>query len=93
MKARGLTLPFCALQPADINLNGFVVLPYVQGVSEIIGREQQQVGVSYRPQRLSTACFHVLKSEMILTVKNQAYYTKSVARIVVLYTTAKQKDR
>ncbi|KAL9982453.1 hypothetical protein ACROYT_G004496 [Oculina patagonica] len=38
-------------KPADINFNGFVVLPYVQGVSERIGRVlKQQVGVSYRPQ-------------------------------------------
>ena len=36
-------------RPADINFNGFVELPYVQGVSERIGRVLKQVGVSYRP--------------------------------------------
>jgi len=45
--------------PADINFNGFVVLPYVQGVSERIGRvlKQQQVGVSYRPQLTINSLF------------------------------------
>ena len=49
-------------KPADINFNGFVVLPYAHDVSERIGRvlKRQQVGVSYRPQ--VTSNFHVLKS-------------------------------
>ena len=40
-------------KPANINFNWFVVLPYVQGVSETIGRilKQQQVGVSYTDLR------------------------------------------
>jgi len=40
-------------QPAEDNLNGFVVLPYVQGVSEKIGRilKQRKVKVAYKPQK------------------------------------------
>ena len=39
-------------QPTENNFNGFVVLPYVQGVSEKIGRilKQQKVKVAYKPQ-------------------------------------------
>ena len=46
-------------KPADINFNGFVVIPYVQGVSERIGRvlKQQQAGLSYRPQRTINSLF------------------------------------
>ena len=37
-------------QPAENNFNGFVVLPYVQGVSEKIGHvlKQQKVKVDYK---------------------------------------------
>ena len=40
-------------QPAENNFIGFVVLPYVQGVSEKIGRilKQQKVKVAYKPQQ------------------------------------------
>ena len=40
-------------QPAENNFNGFVVLPYVQGVSEKIGciLKQQMVKVAYKPQQ------------------------------------------
>ena len=39
-------------QPANNNFHGFVVLPYVQGISEKIGRtlKHQQVKVAYKPQ-------------------------------------------
>ena len=39
-------------QPAENNFSGFVVLPYVQGLSEKIGRvlKQQKVKVAYKPQ-------------------------------------------
>ena len=39
-------------QPAENNFKGSVVLPYVQGISEKIGRilKQQNVKVSYKPQ-------------------------------------------
>ena len=40
-------------QPAEDNLNGFVVLPFVQGLSEKIGRilKQRKVKVAYKPQK------------------------------------------
>ena len=40
-------------------INGFVVLPYVKGVSERIGRvlKQQSVQVSYNPQRTINSLF------------------------------------
>jgi len=46
-------------KPADINFNGFVLFPYVQGVSERIGRvlKQQQISVSYRPQLTINSLF------------------------------------
>ena len=46
-------------QPAENNFNGFVVLPYVQGVSEKIGRilNQQKVKVAYKPQQTITSLF------------------------------------
>ena len=77
-------------QPAENNFNGFVVLPYVQGVSEKIGGilNQQKVEVSHKP---STAFFHARKSSTILTARNQALCTKSVAHSVILCTMAKQK--
>ena len=67
-------------KPADINFNGFVVLSYVKGVSERIGRilKQQQVGVFYRPQRTINSLFPRPKGQN--------------AGRAVLYTTAKQKD-
>ena len=48
-------------QPAENNFNGFVVvlLPYVQGVSEKIGRilKQQKVKEAYKPQLTITSLF------------------------------------
>ena len=46
-------------QPADNNFNGFVVLPYVQGVFEKIGRmlNQQKVKVAYKPQLTISSLF------------------------------------
>ena len=46
-------------QPAEDNFNGFVVLPYVQGVSEKIGRilKQQKVKVAYKPQQTINSLF------------------------------------
>ena len=46
-------------QPAENNFNGFVVLPYVQGVSEKIGRtlNQQKVKVAYKPQLTISSLF------------------------------------
>ena len=37
--------------PAHLPTNGFVVLPYVQGISEKIGRilRQQEIKVAYKP--------------------------------------------
>ena len=77
-------------QPAENKFNGFVVLPYVQGVSEKIGRilKQQKVKVAYKP---STAFFHAGKSLTILKARNQALCTKSVVHSTILCTMAKQK--
>ena len=79
-------------QPTENNFNGFVVQPYVQGVSEKIGRilKQQKVKVAYKPQ-LATF-FRPQKSKTNLTARNQAYCTKSIAHSVVMYTMARQKD-
>ena len=46
-------------QPAENSFNGFVVLPYVQGVSEKIGRilKQQKVKVAYKPQQTINSLF------------------------------------
>ena len=46
-------------QPAENNFNGFVVLPYVQGVSEKISRilKQQKVKVAYKPQQTINSLF------------------------------------
>ena len=46
-------------QPADNNFSGFVVLPYVQGVSEKIGRtlNQQKVKVAYKSQLTISSLF------------------------------------
>ena len=46
-------------QPAENNFNGFVVLPYVQGVSEKIDRilKQQKVKVAYKPQQTINSLF------------------------------------
>ena len=46
-------------QPAENNFNGFVVLLYVQGVSEKIGRilKQQEVKVAYKPQLSISSLF------------------------------------
>ena len=46
-------------QPADNSFNGVVVLPYVQGVSEKIGRilKQQKVKVAYKPQLTINSLF------------------------------------
>ena len=77
-------------QPAENNFNDFVVLSYVQGVSEKIGRilKQQRVKVAYKP---STAFFHARKSLTILKARNQALCTKSVVHSTILCTMAKQK--
>ena len=42
-------------QPAENTFNGFAVLPYVQAVSEKIGRilKQQKVKEAYKPQLTS----------------------------------------
>ena len=46
-------------QPAENSFNGFVVLPYVHGVSEKIGRilKQQKVKVAYKPQQTINSLF------------------------------------
>ena len=46
-------------QPAENNFSGFVVLPYLQGVSEKIGRvlKQQKVKVAYKPQLTINSLF------------------------------------
>ena len=46
-------------QRAENNFNDFVVLPYVQGVSEKIGRilKQQKVKVAYKPQQTINSLF------------------------------------
>jgi len=46
-------------QPAENNYNGFVVLPYVQGVSEKTGRilNQHKVKVAYKPQQTINRLF------------------------------------
>ena len=46
-------------QPTENNFNGFVVLPYVQGVSEKSGRilKQQEVKVAYKPQLTINSLF------------------------------------
>ncbi|KAL9963172.1 hypothetical protein ACROYT_G032347 [Oculina patagonica] len=45
--------------PADLPTNGFVVLPYVQGISEKIGRilKQQEVKVAYKPLKTVNSLF------------------------------------
>ncbi|XP_078357438.1 uncharacterized protein LOC144642347 [Oculina patagonica] len=45
--------------PADLLTNGFVVLPYVQGISEKIGRilKQQEVKVAYKPLKTVNSLF------------------------------------
>ena len=60
---------------AEHNFNGFVVLPYVQGVSEKIGRilNQQKVKVAYKPQQTINSLFHARKSSTILTDRNQLH--------------------
>ena len=46
-------------QPTENNFNDFVVMPYVQGVSEKIGRilKQQKVEVAYKPQQSINSLF------------------------------------
>ena len=46
-------------KPAENNFNVFVVLPYVHGVSEKIGRilKQQKVKVAYKPQQTINSLF------------------------------------
>ena len=46
-------------QPAENSFNGFVVLPYVQGVSEKTGRilKQQKVKVAHKPQQTINSLF------------------------------------
>ena len=46
-------------QPAKNNFNGFVVLPYVQGVSKKIGRilKQEKVKAAYKPQLTINSLF------------------------------------
>ena len=46
-------------QPAKSNFSGFVVLSYVQGLSEKIGRilKQQEVKVAYKPQQTINSLF------------------------------------
>jgi len=46
-------------QSAEDNFNGFVVLPYVQGVSEKIGRilKQQKVKAAYKPLQTINSLF------------------------------------
>ena len=45
--------------PADQPSNGFVVLPYVQGISERIGRilKKQQIKVAFKPLRTVNSLF------------------------------------
>jgi len=57
-----------------ITSNGFVVLPYVRGISERIGHalRQQQVKVAYQPQITITASFHARKRKRMQTSPNRA---------------------
>ena len=61
--ARQFKWRFTESQPIQtvtlITTNGFVVLPYVNGVSERIGRllKQQSLRVSYKPQRTINSLF------------------------------------
>ena len=50
-------------QPAENNFIGFVVLAYVQGVSEKIGRilKQQTVKVAYKPHQTVNSLFPRIK--------------------------------
>ena len=56
-------------QPAENNFNGFVVLPYIQGVSEKIGRivKQQKIKVAYKPQQTINSLFPRCKFWQVLT--------------------------
>ena len=51
--------------PADLPTNGFVVLPYVQGISEKIGRilRQQEIKVTYKPLKTVNSLFPRPKSQ------------------------------
>ena len=70
--------------------NGFVVLPYVQGISERISwiLRQHQIKVAFKPLRTVNSLFARPK----LTGHNLEQCTKSVAPIAVLYTTIKPND-
>ena len=48
-----------ATKPSQPTTNGYVVLPYVKGVSERIGRvlKQQSLRVSYQPQKTINSLF------------------------------------
>ena len=50
-------------EPAENNFSGFVVLPYIQGVSKKIGHilKQQKVKVAYKPQLTINSLFPCLK--------------------------------
>ena len=49
----------------DLPINGFVVLPYVQGISEKIGRilRQQEIKVAYKPLKTVNSLFPRPKSQ------------------------------
>ena len=51
--------------PADVQTNGLAILPYVQGISEQIGRilRQQQVKVTYKPFKTVNSLFPRLKAQ------------------------------
>ena len=51
--------------PADLPTNGFVVLPYVRGISEKIGRilRQQEIKVAYKPLKTVNSLFPRPKSQ------------------------------
>ena len=88
--ARGLTR-----KPADINFNGFLVLPHVKSVSERIGYilKQQQVGVLYRHQVTINSLFPCPKEQDDSDHQRSGIKcTKSVAHSAVLYTMVKQRD-
>ena len=60
--------------PADLPTNGFVVLPYVQGISEKIGRilRQQEIKVAYKPLKTVNSCFRAQSLKMMLTAHDLA---------------------
>ena len=71
----------------------FVVLPYVPGVSEKIGRilNQHKVKVAYKPQQTINSLFPRPKGLDDCDRQKSGMCTKSVAHSAILCSMAKQK--